>query len=94
MEYLGNLRMKGSFQEIKSVGLVHIVPNQFGTQPGTAIVGLSVHIDIDRTGVECACKIEQSPLMDALGVANHLRGGLLEAAVSPAAELHLLLKIG
>ena len=66
--------MVSPFLQVEAVGLLSCDAfHNACSEPCTAIVGLSVHVDIDGLAVEGACEVELSSPMNLQGVLYDLR---------------------
>ena len=93
-EDVRHLRMVSSFLQVEAVGLLSCDAfHNACSEPCTAIVGLSVHVDIDGLAVEGACQIELSSPVNPQGMLDDLWSCLLERSKRLAAELQLSLEV-
>ena len=87
--------MVGTLLKVETIGLgaEEILDDACAEQSAT-IVGLAIHIDIHRLGVEGARKVELTTLVDSHCVFEHMRCSLLQRVERLSRELKLSLEVG
>ena len=94
LQYPGQLGMIRPFLEIETVSGAGDALDDLGAEPGTTVICLPVHVDVDRFRIESPRKIQLALALKFQGMLDDFRRRYQQGAGGLPGELDLSLEIG